>query len=342
MKTIYFIINAESNHRKIINSGSGASEFLFYLTAYKLSKYFNIIIFNRDTPAIIDNIQYLFLPDNCIPDIENINNSVIIIQRHFQLLIELHKLNYSNKYILWSHDYFENNLNHKLMGSTYNASEINNYFYKNNINIISVSDFHKKNIQCIMKDVNIVRIYNALFSDYYPNNINDNNEYNKNNIIFASNWGKGLNNVLKIGIEYYKKNSNFKLILLKPIYCDMELNITNYPFINCIGTVKNKEEYCKILQNCLCVLTTSYSETFGCAFAEALHLNVPVIGDNSIKSGFSEIIQSVHMCNFNNINEVINKIEEFHLNRPIVTLDKKFYDEVIIDEWKNFINIYTD
>ena len=68
MKDIYFIANIGNNHQNIINSGSGASEFLFYLTAKKLSKYFNITIINRYShePMKIDNIQYLF----CIQNLE--------------------------------------------------------------------------------------------------------------------------------------------------------------------------------------------------------------------------------------------------------------------------------
>lgn len=69
-----------------------------------------------------------------------------------------------------------------------------------------------------------------------------------------------------------------------------------------------------MLQQNLCVLTTSFPETFGCVFAEALHLGVPVIGDLSVKCGFHEIIQKEHMCNFNNENEVVQKIEEFYKN----------------------------
>ena len=88
-----------------------------------------------------------------------------------------------------------------------------------------------------------------------------------------------------------------------------------------------------MLQSCLCVFSTSYPETFGCVFAEALHLGVPVIGDNSVKAGFHEIIPHQLMCNFNNPNEVIDKIENLRTNRPNVTLDNKFYDVSVINEW---------
>jgi len=332
MKNIYFICNNNGNHKNILEEGSGASELLFYFTAYKLSNYFNVTIFNRDIEQLkIDNIQYLFLPNNKNPNIENINNSIIIVQRHFSTLIDLHKINNTNRYILWCHDHLGKTFSN--LSDKYLPCDVNDYFNKNNIDIIAVSDFHKENIKDIMPNINIIRIYNALFIDIYQKNNNNEIQYNKNQIVFASNWGKGINKILKIGKEYYNKNKDFKLILLKPSYCDMEINCDNYPFIECIGNIKNKKEYCKILQNSLCVLTTSFTETFGCVFAEALHLGVPVIGDNSVKAGFHEIIPYEHMCNYNNYEEVIKKIEEFRKNRPNVKLDKKFYDEIIIEEW---------
>jgi len=334
MKDIYFIINNNGNHKNIINCGGGASEFLFYLTASKLANYFNVTIFNRNPTEKIENIEYKFLPNNMNPSIENINNSVIIIQRHFSVLFDLHKINPNNKYILWSHDFLGNKFDH--LTGTYTPDFINEYLYKNNIMIVSVSLFHKKNILSKLPDVNVTTIYNAMFSEFYIKN-----EYikvNKDCIIFASNWGKGLNKVIHIGKEYYRENNNFKLLLLKPSYCDWIPDLTQYPFIQMIGNVKNKEEYCKLLQGCLCVLTTSYPETFGCVFAEALHLGVPVIGDSYVDAGFHEIIESAHMCNFNNPIEVIKKINNFQNNRPIVNLDNKFYSETVIEEWKELIN----
>ena len=84
-----------------------------------------------------------------------------------------------------------------------------------------------------------------------------------------------------------------KLLLLKPSYDTCNYNFSNYPFINVLGNIKNKSEYCKLVQSCLCVLTTSYQETFGCIFAEAMHLGVPVIGDNSIIGLGSTVFKDV-------------------------------------------------
>ena len=99
------------------------------------------------------------------PDIENINNSVVVVQRHFNTLIDLHKINPSNKYILWSHDYLEKTFDN--LSGNYSPSEINNYFSKYNIQIVSVSHFHKNNILSRLPNVNVTPIYNALFPEYF-------------------------------------------------------------------------------------------------------------------------------------------------------------------------------
>ena len=327
MEKIYFIINQSKNHQSIIDGGSGASEFLFYLTIKSLSRHFNIVVYNSNSPCKIDDIEYRFLPDNMNPDIDN--NSVVIVQRHFNILIDLHKLNPLNKYILWSHDYLEEEFNH--LSGNYDVSSINNYFLKHNIHIVSVSHFHKSNILKRLSNVNVTPIYNALFPEFFIKDSNIN--FDKNKIIFASNWVKGLDKVLNIGKYYYKKNKDFKLILIKPKYCEWEPDLSEYPFIEKRGCIENKNEYCKLLQSCLCVFSTSYPETFGCVFAEALHLGVPVIGDNSVQAGFHEIIPQELMCNFNNPDKVINIIENLRTNRPNVTLDSKFYYESVINEW---------
>ena len=333
MKNLFFIINCGENHRTIKNMGSGASELLFYYTAFKLSKYYNITIFNRSKPEIIDNINYLYLPDNYDLNLNDINNECFIIQRFFDKAIFLHKKNNTNKFIVWSHDYLENNLENFI--GIYKLNEINEYFTKNNFKIVSVSNFHNNNIKNKFNDIEIITIYNALFPELYlKNNINKNN----NQIIFASNWAKGLDKILNICNKYYQKNNDLKLILIKPSYCDWEPDLSKYSFIKCLGNIKNKEEYCKLIQSSALVLTTSYPETFGCVFAESLHLGVPVLADNSIKSGFLEIIDKEYQCNFNNIEEVIILIEKIKKENKLTNLREEFYEENVIKKWIELIS----
>ena len=99
MKTIYFIINNNSTHKNIINFGGGASELLFYLTAYKLSYIYNVVIINKHLTEVIDNIQYIYVEDITKINIE-INNSTIVVQRQFNLLIDTHKQHTNNNRLI--------------------------------------------------------------------------------------------------------------------------------------------------------------------------------------------------------------------------------------------------
>jgi glycosyltransferase involved in cell wall biosynthesis len=344
MTTLYFIIPNDKNHLSILNDGGGASELLFYTLARNLSKDYKIIIYNLEKDQLtLDNIEYNYFNRNNLDFIKNIENSVFIVQRHFDIAIDLHKINSKNKYILWSHDYLEYSFPN--LSGNYSNDYINAYYSKNAISIVAVSNFHKDNVMSKFPNTSIYVIYNALFPELYVKCDSTNIDFNINHIIFASSWSKGLHNVINIACEYYKENSGFKLLLLKPSYDTCNYNFSNCPFINVLGNIKNKSEYCKLLQSCLCVLTTSYQETFGCVFAEALHLGVPVIGDNSIKAGFQEIIPKESLCNFRNAQEVIKKINTLKEQRQNhkaqqklnITLDSKFYSQQIIEQWKKLI-----
>ena len=329
-KKIYFVINNSNNHKSVIDAGLGASEFLFFKTANELTKHYDVVVYNRDTDAKkMDDVEYRFLPPTLNPNIENINNSVVIVQRHFEIAINLHKINSSNKYILWSHDYLSGEFPN--LAGEYSRKEINHYYTVNKIKVVSVSQYHARNIKQRLLSVNITTIYNALFPQYLPRDSTI--PYDKNKIIFASSWAKGLTNVLKISTEYYKKNKEFKLVLIQPIYCNWNPDLKQYPFIEKVGCIKDKSEYSKLLQGCLCVLSTTFPETFGCVFAECLHLGVPVIGDTTIPCGFLEFIPREHTCKFGNTRDVIRIIERFRDNRPCVKLDSKFYIDSVTKEW---------
>lgn len=340
-KTINMFINNSSNHINITKNGSGASEFLFFITALKLSNYFNVNVYYCNCSKEIDNINYINFNFNNLDEIKNINNSIIIIQRFFYFGIEFHKLNNTNKYFIWSHDYIQNiELNH-LYGN-YNIDEISNYFNKNDIKVIGVSKFHKdnlKNVLNIQNDKNLLYIYNSLFDEYFIKNKNIN--YDKNKILFASASSKGLNKIINICENYYKINNNFRLILLTPNYTEKfikKFNLENYNFILYKGVIKDKQEYSNIIQECLCVISASFRETFGCVYSESLHLGTPVIGDISIKSAITEIIDKEYLCNFNDINSVIELIEKIKNNRKNVFLKDCFYEKETIKKWVEILN----
>jgi beta-1,4-mannosyl-glycoprotein beta-1,4-N-acetylglucosaminyltransferase len=325
-KSVNFIINNDCNHDTINVQGCGASEVLFYNTAFSLSKIFKVNVYNHNGSCLIDNVSY--------KDYNSFNTQgqVTIVQRHFDVLINLHK-QFNNTYYLWSHDYLDNGFSH--LRGEYSREYINEYFKNNGISIIAVSQFHKQHLETILPGVNVIVIYNALFERVFPKierNCTE-NDY----VIFGSNWYKGLDHVLNVMRELNKTES-VNLLLLKPSYCEMERDFSNYPFVKVIGTVKNKTEYCKLIANSICVLTTSYPETFGCIFAESLHLGTPVVADQSVSAGFHEFIENEYKVDFKNVFQVIEKIKFIKNNNPVVKLGNQFYENEIINEWKKIIS----
>jgi glycosyltransferase involved in cell wall biosynthesis len=325
-KQLFSITPDGYDHQYIATAGAGASEFLYYITMYKLSKYYNLTIFYLAKSKTLDDVEYTEFNSDNVSFIKNINNSPFIVQRDFNLLIKLFDSNDSNKYMLWTHDH-----NYHETGETMEK------FIKYKIPIIVISNYHKKHWEGRYTGITTHIIHNALFPEFFPKD--ETIQYNKDHIIVASGWAsRDMSKVFQISSEYYKKNNNYRLILITPSYSpDSDIDQDKYPFILKKGNLKDKGEYSKLLQSCLCVFSTSTSETFGCVFAEALHLGVPVIIDNT-NSGPNEVVPAEYILDFNNTEAVIDRIEEYRQNRPKVFLNEKFYEKAIIQEWRNFID----
>ena len=332
------------NTNTIKNSGCGASEYQLYYLLNNLKKYYDIYCFNMCSAKYnIDNIMYIPLDE--LINYTTINYKFIVIQRFLNLNIYEYVKKY-NIYI-WMHD--NTNINSILK---YDSNEIlkyknnNDLFVSefltmfNNVNFIYVSEYLKnmsitffKNYAIDIKKKNQHIIYNALYTNDFikQNNINK----NKNNLVFASSWTKGLKQILDLFDYFLLHNGDLTLTILCPSYSsnnvEMMGRIQNNKNIIFIGNVK-KNTYCEIIQNALCVLSPSFLETFGCVFAESYYLGTPVIAD--INTGaIKEIIDNNFIVDYNNKKEVLDKITDLQNNIYDVILDEKFLDINIIKKW---------
>jgi glycosyltransferase involved in cell wall biosynthesis len=211
--------------------------------------------------------------------------------------------------------------------------------YKN-INFIYVSEYLKnmsimffKNYGINIDSKNQNVIYNALYSNDFIKN--DNIIKNKNNIVYASSWTKGLNKILDLFDYLLLHMPNLTLTILCPSYSSNNIDfldrIQKNKNIIFIGNV-NKNKYCEIIQSSMCVLSPSFLETFGCVFAESYYLGTPVIAD--INTGaVKEIIDNNFIVNYNDKKMVLNKIKELQNNNYSVKLHNKFLDVNIINKW---------
>jgi len=354
--TIVFYDTCNLNHHSILLSAIGASEYQFYNLVNEISKYNETICFNnfctKDDKVeykVIDNIRY-----KSIDDFINYNlneNDIIIIQRLYPQNIKIIEKIKNNKIFLWIHDnWSENNIiNNKIEYNQYFHDKIIN---NKNINFVFVSHDCKKTFidfnlleNLIVENNRLHVIYNILYEKQFIKIKKMNNIHlNKNYIVYASAWQKGINYITDLFEYINNKKLDFKLVLLTPGYDNEYTDIMIPKIIDkfkdnvIIHGAKSKEEYCKIIKSSLCVLSTAFKETFGCVFSESYYLGTPVIAD--YRSGaVKEIIDDFYIVDITNYEEVIKKLIFIRKNRHKlnIKLHNKFMlkDNLIL--WKKLL-----
>lgn len=350
MSIIFVDYTCDLVYNNIGNKPIGGSEYQFYNLISQLSKIKNIICYNKiKNECIIDNIQY--------KNIQNLNsdkinsNDIIIIQR---FIPEFNILNLfkKNKIYIWIHDYDFKSVFFQFQKFN-NNDEVQTYLkYINNTNKISFifnSEFTQKyyNVNFSISNLNInkirqVIIYNILYENLFKKQMNKN--IDKNTIVYASGWNKGIQKIIEIFEYVLSQDPTFKLILMSPGYeyknfIDYELYLKDKFKDNLIvyGPV-DKDTYCKIIESSGCVLAPSFPETFGCVFAEAYYLGTPVICD--LKSGaVKEIIGNDNVVDYNDKYNVYNKIIATINSNSQISLNKKFLLDYNLNIWKKILNL---
>ena len=315
------------NHSVINTQPFGASENQFYNL---LSRLPNSICINKiENDIKIDNIEYY-----TFDKINNLNeNDIIIIQRFYPFHLDL---KIKNKIYIWIHDY------PTIKSTSYfiypiSNEELTNKWNNINVNFIFVSNYVKNeyinfftNYNIIYNENNMKIIYNSIFEDtlYKQDNI-----IKTNTIVYASAWCKGIKKIIEL-YEYVKvKDNTIKLILMSPNYdWNYEEFIKSLDKDIIIYGPTQKEKYCKIIQEAICVIAPPFHETFGCVFAESYYLETAVIA--SINSGaVFEIIDNLFIIDYDNKELFYNKI----IVNKSVKLDDKFLFRETIKLWKNIL-----
>jgi hypothetical protein len=296
-----------------------------------------------------------------ILNLEINTEDIIIIQRMFPTDIKiLNKILYNQIYF-WIHDLVEDKIfldNNKKFIEYFNNNPkkflhlLNVNFVEKNINFVLNSNFTKKifidyfkKFDIVIDENNINVIYNILYEDdFIKTKYTYQATINMYNLVYASAWQKGVWDVLKLFDFILLKDENFRLTLLSPGYdlegfkqYQIDLHKKYGDKIIILGQL-NKEEYSKVIKSSLCVLTSKFSETFGCVFAESLYLGTPVIGD--INSGaVPEIVGSKNIVNYDNLDQFYEKLMEIKNNRNTtnVVLDEKFSFDHNYNFWLNLL-----
>jgi hypothetical protein len=347
MRNIYFIdLTTNIRYDEIQSKPIGGSEFQFYNLLYNVSKYKNIICYNKiENEYKCESILYKNVKELYQDNFET--NDIIIIQR---LIPEINILqNFNNcKIFIIIHDYDFNAVLFQFQKPTNIKKDVLNYIVNNNnINFVFNSEFTQKyfNVNFSLNNMFIDKtrqniIYNILHKNYFLKN--NNKEFNKKHIVYASGWNKGIFKIVDIFDYILTQDSSFKLILMSPgyeykNYKNYEYYLKNkYPNNIIIYGPVDKLQYSKIIESSGCVLAPSFPETFGCVFAESCYLGTHVICD--IKSGaVKEIIGIENVVNYNNVDEVYNKIISKIESNEKIELNEKFMFDYNFNLWKNIL-----
>jgi glycosyltransferase involved in cell wall biosynthesis len=106
---------------------------------------------------------------------------------------------------------------------------------------------------------------------------------------------------------------------------------------------QNKEEYANIIKNSLCVLVSSYQETFGCVFTESYYLGTPVIADH--RSGaVADHLDNDYVFDYDKPEGVYKKLQWLRKERNNlhIELDDIFKLDFNIKKWKKLLEIDTN
>jgi hypothetical protein len=348
MKRIIFLdYTSDINHNIVQEKAIGASEFIFYITLFKLAQLIKnreFICYNKTiTNKTIDNILYKNI--NIFENDYTRENDIIIIQRLFPKLLTLKNI-LSNNIYLWQHDYdfnaiFKGTQNNNILESINficNNKKIKFLFNSNFSKRYIISNLENYNIELDESRINILPNY--LFEDYFHKQKNITK--NKYQLVYASGWNKGINSIIDIFEYIISNDNNFKLFLMSPGYeydkYKEYINFLKDKFkdnITILGPV-NKLEYSKIIQESACVLAPPFPETFGCVFSESYYLGTPVIAD--VTSGaVSEIIGFNNIVDYRDLSKTYNKLLEIINKNNAITLNDKYIFNMNI--WKIILKV---
>lgn len=208
---------------------------------------------------------------------------------------------------------------------------------RNDVGMITVSDFHKKQLTDISKldpffnDLpRIERIYNPVADELQA----DNTKVNRNKLVFISSPHKGLEYTMEIFGKIKSKHPQFELFVTNPGYMQpAKINAG----VNYLGPLPHSENI-KLLRDALCLFYPNhvYPETFGLVLAEANAVGVPVL--THPLGAAPEILSSNQLINTRDFELVLKTVLKWHQGaRPQVKMKEEFRLSRVIKFWEKLL-----
>ncbi|HVY54110.1 MAG TPA: glycosyltransferase [Gammaproteobacteria bacterium] len=307
--------------------GLGGTEATVIRIAHALKKFYKIYIAQhcRQKDEVIDDVHYI-----SFASAEKIKPTHVVLLRQYRSVEAVAELYPQAKKFLWLHNMPSAGL--------YEQRKALNQF-----EIIAVSNFHREAIRKRLKgkwwqaafndnnQIPIHTIYNPIAA-LEPNDT----PYNPHQLIFTSSPHKGLAQTLKIFTKLRHYFPEYSLLIANPGYAAM--NITLPPQACFLGVLPH-HQLIQHLRESFCVFYPQQErmETFGLVYAEANAVGTPVLAHDF--GAASEVLSNPNqLVNAKNFSEILNKIEEWRVQRPVLQARKEFALERVAQEWRYLIN----
>lgn len=300
----------------------------------------------------VDNVTYL--SNKGFLDFELNDEDIIIIQRFILHDPRFTEKIQNNKVVVWIHDlssmvtfvqerdmvdFYENNL------EQFKRYLLRYFINRDNLYFVFPSEFSKNDFKrfinqfCLsIPDHRLMVIGHILYEDEFKIVMNKKIDVDKNRIVFASSWSKNIQKVIDLFEYIHKKNKSYVLYFMEHGW-DREKNYERKmkekfgDHVHILGP-QTKEKYAEIVKSGLCVISSTFRETFGCVFTESYYLGTPVIAD--YRSGaVCENIDKDYVMDYDEPEEVYQKIEYLKQNRENihVKLPNKFFFDSVFNKW---------
>lgn len=320
-------ISPQPYHPEIIEQAKiGASEKTAMMIAEYLGRSDDVIFAQKHNV----NFQSKYVKYCNLKVIPSLKPDIIVIIRNATIVGELYANFRNSKLVL-------------VLDDIYNPETDGELPCNIPIKIVTKSDWHLKHIkECFMSHRKIfadaIRIYNPIMEInplQHPKG-----KVNINHLLFASSPHKGLQHAINL-FRFLKQNiPSLKLYVANPGYrnhsapkIDGVVYLDKLPY----------KELLKYMKTSLCVFAPNieYPETFGCVMAEAHYVGTPVLAHDL--GAMSEILTKDEIVDCRNPQEVLDKIVDWRMKRPVVRMSKEYTIESVGDEWiKMFGDIYKD
>jgi len=212
----------------------------------------------------------------------------------------------------------------------------------NQFEVIAVSEFHRAHIRRKLagnwyqrlcegrrdaSSIPVHLIYNPIPDELRP----DPTAWNPHQLIFMSAPYKGLEQTLAIFERVRKARPQYELLLTDPGHRPHQLKLPAQ--VRSLGSLLRPQAL-RHLRESFCVFYPQRrrQETFGLVYAEANAVGTPVLAHDF--GAASEILSSPsQLINSKQFSQVLNKLEEWQTQRPVLQAKESFRLSKVIQSW---------